>query len=191
MKKQWPHTANPAEPPSGDMRHQQPIHQDWRTDGPQPQKLKGLCEGKTYYGAGGVVVCCKLRPLFYSASIMWRQKRLARERVGRQASRPAGRHQDSASKATPISGHLEAMPSIYAWSWSQLDSDMRLLSSSTRFWPRDQPHLSLPPTTTTTPTLLRPLVLPKNTNRGNGHGLKKISKRFLICNHFVNGIINM
>ena len=100
------------------------------------------------------------------------KKRLARERVGRQASRPAGRHQDSASKATPISGHLEAMP-IYARSWSQLDSDLRLLSSSTRFWPRDQPHLSLPPTTTTTPTLLRPLVLPKNTNRGNGHGLKK------------------
>ena len=112
------------------------------------------------------------------------KKRLARERAGR----PAGRHQDSASKATPISGHLEAMP-IYARSWSQLDSDLRLLSSSTRFWPRDQPHLSLPPTTT--PTLLRPLVLPKNTNRGNGHGLKKISKRFLICNHFVNGIINM
>ena len=77
------------------------------------------------------------------------KKRLARERVGRQASRPAGRHQDSASKATPISGHLEAMP-IYARSWSQLDSDLRLLSSSTRFWPRDQPHLSLPPTTSTT-----------------------------------------
>ena len=103
------------------------------------------------------------------------KKRLARERVGRQASRPAGRHQDSASKATPISGHLEAMPSIYAWSWSQLDSDLRLLSSSTRFWPRDQPHLSLPPTTT--PTLLRPLVLLKNTDRGNGHGLKKKFKK--------------
>ena len=120
---------------------------------------------------------CRRRVLQASASFLFGLNHVTSKKgshasgwVGRQASSPAGRHQDSASKATPISGHLEAMP-IYARSWSQLDSDLRLLSSSTRFWPRDQPHLSLPPTTT--PTLLRPLVLLKNTDRGNGHGLKK------------------